>query len=109
MDYQAARERFGSRLQTLRTERLLTQEQLGEAIEKSTEHISYLERGERSPSFELLFSLARVFETSVAELLDEQAISASTLVEVIPLPYHFRNCPNTFPLLRNSAFQTSNG
>ena len=62
MDYLEARQRFGRRLQALRAERTLTQEQLAEAIQKSTEHISFLERGERSPSFETLIDLARVLE-----------------------------------------------
>ena len=84
MDYQAARERFGGRLQAIRMERALTQEQLGEALQKSTEHISFMERGERSPSFEMLLSLAEILKTSVAELFAEQGTSVDTLVEVIP-------------------------
>ncbi len=93
MDYQEARRRFGRRLQALRVERALTQEQLAEAAQKSTEHISFLERGERSPSFETLLDLARILEVTVAELLDEPVASGDALVEalevalpVAPLP-----------------------
>ncbi len=49
MDHLEARQRFGRRLQARRVERALTQEQLGEALQKSTEHISYLERGNVPP------------------------------------------------------------
>jgi transcriptional regulator with XRE-family HTH domain len=83
MNHQEARERLGRRLQTLRTGRALTQEQLAEAIAKSTEHISFLERGERSPSFETLLDLARILDTTAAELLDEAAVPSDALIEAL--------------------------
>jgi transcriptional regulator with XRE-family HTH domain len=82
MDPNEARKRFGVKLQALRLERQRTQEQLAEAVNKSTEHISFLERGERSPSFELLFDLANALETTVADLLDERP-DATAIAEAI--------------------------
>ena len=40
MDYQEARQRFGSRLQALRAEQKLTQEQLAEKLNKSVEYLN---------------------------------------------------------------------
>lgn len=73
MTYQMARERLANRLQLLRNEKGLTQEQLAEKIGKSTEHISFLERAERSPSFETLIDLAVALDTTVADLFDERS------------------------------------
>ena len=101
MDYQEARRRLAQRLQTLRAERGITQEQLAETVGKSTEHISFLERGERSPSFEMLFDLASVLETTVSDLLNEQAGVGEALVAalevappVAPLPPPAQQTPD---------------
>jgi transcriptional regulator with XRE-family HTH domain len=100
MNYSSARRRFGRRLQMLRSQNALTQEQLAEAVGKSTEHISFLERGERSPSFEMLFELARVLKTTVAELLDEEAVPSEARMEALevappatPLPEPAQQTP----------------
>lgn len=79
MDYQKERIQFGRRLQTLRLQSGLTQEQFAERLGKSTEHVSLLERGERSPSFEMLLDLARTLETSTAALLPETGETAHSL------------------------------
>lgn len=88
-DYQSARQRFADRLRMRRLEKGLTQEGLAELIGKTTEHISFLERAERSPSFELLLDLARVLELSVASLLDDQEVSTniSNTLGIAPLTY----------------------
>jgi len=70
-DYQSARSLFAQRLRTIRQEKGLTQEKLAELIGKTTEHISFLERAERSPSFEVLFDLARVLEVSVSTFTED--------------------------------------
>jgi transcriptional regulator with XRE-family HTH domain len=78
VDYQAARQRLGGKLRELRAARGWTQEQLADAVSKTTEHISYLERGERSPSFELLLDIAHALQTSPSVLLsgdDPEGIS----------------------------------
>lgn len=83
MDYQAARERFADRLRTLRLERRLTQERLAELIGKTTEHVSFLERGERAPSFEVLLELAHALEISVSNLLRiDEAESKASFIEL---------------------------
>lgn len=69
MDYQAARRQLGSKLRELRAAKGLTQEGLAEAVGKTVEHISYLERGARSPSFEILLDLADALDVSPSVLL----------------------------------------
>lgn len=51
-------------------EKSITQEQLAESISKTTEHISFLERGERSPSFEVILDLAEQLGVSVSYLMN---------------------------------------
>lgn len=48
----------------------MSQEVLAEAAGKSREYIGYLERGERSPSFEMIIMLSMVLEVKVSELVD---------------------------------------
>jgi transcriptional regulator with XRE-family HTH domain len=86
VDYSEARLQFADKLRILRNENNLTQEQLAERINKSTEHISFLERGERSPSFEVLIDIANAFNISPASLLDfEQPENATDLLTSIGL------------------------
>lgn len=70
MDYEAARQSFGNRVRELRQERGITQEQLAELMGKTTEHISFLERGERSPSFEVILDLAKSLSVPVSYLMN---------------------------------------
>ncbi|MFO5439508.1 MAG: helix-turn-helix domain-containing protein, partial [Dolichospermum sp.] len=60
--YEEAKQLFGDRVQALRKERGITQEQLAEHIDKSVEHISYIERGERAPSFETILDIAEALK-----------------------------------------------
>jgi len=68
--YEEAKQLFGDRVQTLRKERGITQEQLAESINKSVEHISYIERGERAPSFETILDIAEALKVSVPYLMN---------------------------------------
>jgi len=79
-DHQSARWRFGDRVRAGRIERGVTQERLGELIQKSTEHISYLERGERSPSFEVILDIAQALDVPVAFLTSVDEPSGTTLM-----------------------------
>lgn len=79
-DYQAARWRFGDRVRASRAEKGITQEKLGEMIQKSTEHISYLERGERSPSFEVILDIAQALDAPVASLMSVDEVSDAALL-----------------------------
>jgi transcriptional regulator with XRE-family HTH domain len=90
-DYQNARQRFADRLRMSRLEKGLTQGELAELLGKTTEHISFLERAERSPSFELLLDLARVLGIPVASLLDDQDVN-------ITAPDPLGIAPITYPL-----------
>lgn len=90
-DYQFARSRFAQHLRTIRQEKGLTQEKLAELIGKTTEHISFLERAERSPSFEVLFDLARVLEVPVSSFVEGEMRDA-TLEETLGIS------PITYPL-----------
>lgn len=74
MNYRESRGLFATRLRQLRRAKKLTQEGLAEKVNKTVEHVSFLERGERSPSFETLIDLANVFEISLANLLTFQDI-----------------------------------
>ncbi len=86
MDYNEARQRFAARLRALRREKNLTQEQLAERINKSIEHISFLERGERSPSFEVILDIAEILGISVASLMNiEQSTTGTDLIDVLAL------------------------
>lgn len=88
-DYQSVRYRFAERLRTIRQEKGLTQEKLAELLGKTTEHISFLERAERSPSFEVLFDLARVLDIPITALLDDKVHTAdlSETLGIAPLIY----------------------
>jgi transcriptional regulator with XRE-family HTH domain len=86
VDYIEARQRFGARLRFLRQEKGLTQEQLAERINRSTEHISFLERGERSPSFEVILNIAETLGVSVAVLMNVDLQAAdSNLADALAL------------------------
>ncbi|NOK58089.1 MAG: helix-turn-helix domain-containing protein [Chloroflexi bacterium AL-W] len=89
MEHQEARQRFANRLRSIRMEKGFTQEQLAESLGKTTEHISFLERAERSPSFELILDLARVLEVPASLLLDDQytGASRSDTVQIEPITY----------------------
>jgi transcriptional regulator with XRE-family HTH domain len=81
MDYKEAQIRFAQRLRNLRKEKFVTQEQLAELINKSTEHISFLERGERLPSFEVIVDIANALDITISYLMDID--SPSTANELI--------------------------
>jgi transcriptional regulator with XRE-family HTH domain len=83
--YEEAKQLFGNRVQVLRKERGITQEQLAEFINKSVEHISYIERGERAPSFETMLDIAEALKVSVPYLMNvtpQVEISTNFLTEL---------------------------
>jgi len=59
---------FGSRVKGLRLERNLTQQELAEKINLSTNFIGMVERGERNTSVDKIFKIAKAFGLSLAEL-----------------------------------------
>lgn len=66
MDYRIV---FSERLSALRLARKVSMAKLGEAASISDEAIRLLERGKRSPSFEVLLALADYFGVSLDYLV----------------------------------------
>lgn len=58
-----------ARLQTLRKDRGMTQEQMAEALNISLEHLSKMERGKRKPSIDLIVAMSGYFHVSTDYLL----------------------------------------
>lgn len=64
------RKQFGKRLQSLRRQAGLTQEQLAEESQISVDFLSLVERGINAPSFENLEKLAKALGVAVRELFE---------------------------------------
>jgi transcriptional regulator with XRE-family HTH domain len=84
----AIRSRWGARIFALRTARNLDQEELGARVNCTQAYISELERGVKSPSWELLVLLAhKGFEIELAELMfgidDDLSFEPEDLGDVI--------------------------
>jgi transcriptional regulator with XRE-family HTH domain len=60
---------FGSVLRSLRIERGLSQEGLGNASGNGRTFVGQLERGERGASLKTLFALSKVLEVDAAEIV----------------------------------------
>jgi transcriptional regulator with XRE-family HTH domain len=74
-------QRFGKRLQRLRTSRGLTQEQLAVTAGLSRTFLTRLELGQHDPSLSTLVRVAKALRVSVTELLGEST-SARTWWQV---------------------------
>lgn len=61
---------FGQRLKSLRAERNLTQQNLGDAVGVSTVTIRAWERNAKKPAMDALLSLGRALNISIDTLLD---------------------------------------
>jgi len=64
------KERFGNRLQTLRNNAEMTQEELADKIGLTIESISNIERGIFGPKFDNLQKIADALNTPVMNLFD---------------------------------------
>lgn len=64
-----------NRLKVLRAERDWTQADLAEALEVSRQTVNAIETGKYDPSLPLAFKIARLFETPIEEIFDDQAES----------------------------------
>ena len=60
---------FGRRLRSLRTDRGLTQQQLGEEADLSFKYLGAIERGEENPSLKVIGKLAEALEVEPREML----------------------------------------
>ena len=86
VDYKA----FGKRLREYRLARHLTQEQLGELVGVSYQHIGMLERGKRSPSMEMLISLCYMLDCTCDSLLTD-SLPEQTIYMLRQRPRRLRN------------------
>lgn len=62
---------FPERLKVLRTERNLTQEELGKMVNVSSKTVGAWERGTRQPSIEAITKLAEIFNVTTDYLLGQ--------------------------------------
>ncbi len=60
---------LGRRVQKLRRELGFTQEQFASSVGRTPQHLSKLERGDRGPSLDLLFTIASELQIPPSELL----------------------------------------
>ena len=60
---------IGARIRAVRTEKKITQEQLAEAVGVGTSHISHIETGNGTPSFETIIQIINALDCSADELL----------------------------------------
>lgn len=59
---------IGARIRAVRMERKMTQEQLAEAAGVGTSHISHIETGSGTPSFETIIQIINALDCSADEL-----------------------------------------
>ena len=73
---------FSDRLAELRKKRGLTQQQIADELNVNRVTYTYLEKGNREPSFEKLLLLAKYLETTTDDLLGRSVLS----IDTVPLP-----------------------
>lgn len=60
--------RLGRKIQKIRKEKGLTQEQLAERVKVSTTFIGYVETGYRRPNLKMVYKLARALNIKVKDI-----------------------------------------
>jgi len=75
---------FGRVLRELRRDRQLTQEQLAEVSGCHRAHVSFLERGLKSPTLNMVFQLAAALGVAPSELV--QRVEQELLEPTTPAP-----------------------
>lgn len=78
MDATTLKSLFGRRIRSIRKLRDLTQEELAESSQLSAEYISKLERGQASPSFEVIVQIANALEVDPSELFNFSDLRTDT-------------------------------
>jgi len=63
---------FGNNLKGLRAARAWTQDELGERANLNPKYLGEMERGERNPSLEVVWRLARALGVDAAELVGDE-------------------------------------
>lgn len=75
--------KIGARIRKARTDKHITQEQLGEICQLSTSHIGHIERGTRIPSLDTLFKIATELGVSMDYLIfDSSAANEDLFVNI---------------------------
>ena len=59
---------LGQNIREIRESKKLSQEELGFRIKSARNYIGCIERGEKSPSLDILFDISQVFNCKVSEL-----------------------------------------
>ena len=75
--------KLGVKIRTLRRGAELTQEQLAEAVQVSTNFIGYIERGQRAPSIDTLERIAMVLEIDPKEMFEFSETDEEPFEEVL--------------------------
>lgn len=60
-----------NRIKVLRAERNMTQAQLADLVEVSRQTINAIEKGKFDPSLPLAFKIARLFESSIEDIFED--------------------------------------
>ena len=68
MSGQDLKENFGRQVRLFRKDDDMTQSDLAEAVNVSTEYVSHIERGLASPSFDVIARIAQALNRDVAEM-----------------------------------------
>lgn len=62
--------KFGKRIQELRKQRKLTQEDLADFINVDRSYMGFVERGERNPTLEKIIKIAKALNVSLVNLFE---------------------------------------
>ena len=76
LDYES----IGKRIKRYRTDKGLSQEELGQTVSVNTQHISNIEAGRKYPSLELLILIANALDVSADDLLTDNLKHSSSPV-----------------------------
>ncbi len=63
-----------NRLAVLRTELNMSRQELADKVEVNFQTIGFIERGDYSPSLELAFKIARVFNAELTDVFSDQPL-----------------------------------
>ena len=78
------KELFGRRIQEIRKQKRLSQEQIAEKAGISSNYLSRIECGKENPTLDMLIKLGEALETNMWEMFDVgHAVSAKELKEAI--------------------------
>ncbi len=74
-------ESIGKRIKRYRTDKGLSQEELGEIVHISERHIRNVETGEKGPSLEMIVMIANALDVSADDLLTDNLKHSSSPVD----------------------------